>query len=147
MASISYISDIDQWREEFSFHISIRVRFSETDMNGHVNNVSAFIYFEEARIEFMKASGLLSDANENHMPVVADMQCDYHMQMYFDDVLNLYVKADHVGNTSVDIHYMALNQESSITLTGRGRLVQLDMKTGSPVPLSSTMKEKLLHGL
>src|SRR5699024_9627656 len=124
------IDDWQQWRKEFSFHIPIHVRFSETDMNGHVNNVSPFIYFEEARIEFMKYVGLFFDTEDNHMPVVADMQCDYHMPMYFDDVLTMYVKADHVGNTSVDIHYMALNQDSTITLTGRGRLVQVDKKTG-----------------
>lgn len=145
MAAISYIDDLQQWREGFSFNIPIRVRFSETDMNGHVNNVSSFIYFEEARIEFMKSVGLVSEADESHMPVVADMQCDYHMQMYFDDVLSLYVKANHVGNTSVDIHYMALNQASKLTLTGRGRLVQLDTNTGNPVPLTMLMKEKLLN--
>lgn len=43
MKSVNYIDNMDQWRSEFSFFTPIKVRFSETDMYGHVNNVSAFI--------------------------------------------------------------------------------------------------------
>ncbi|MBT2215182.1 acyl-CoA thioesterase [Virgibacillus dakarensis] len=144
MKKITYIDNMEKWQKEFSFFIPIKIRFSETDMYGHVNNVSPFIYFEEARIEFLKSVGLFTDAKrEDGMPIVADLQCDYHKQMFFNDTLKLYVKANHVGNTSVDIHYMALNEAGDITLTGRGRLVHINPSTGKPIPLTDTMKEKL----
>ena len=47
------------WREEFSFKVPVKVRFSETDMFGHVNNTVPFTYFEEARMEFLKSIGLM----------------------------------------------------------------------------------------
>ncbi|WP_077621318.1 acyl-CoA thioesterase [Sediminibacillus massiliensis] len=145
MKTVSYIEDLEQWKQAFNFSIPIKIRFSETDMFGHVNNVSAFIYFEEARIEFLKSKGLftLSSSPASTFPIVADLQCDYHKQIYLHDQLDLYVKADYIGNTSFDIHYMGVEKERGVLLTGRGRMVQVDTKTGKKVPLSKEMKEKL----
>nr|WP_174613971.1 thioesterase family protein [Virgibacillus ihumii] len=146
MPKISYINDLEQWRSEFSFHIPIKIRFSETDMFGHVNNVSPFIYFEEGRIEFLKAAGVFGrDNTENGMPIVADLQCDYHKQLFFDDTLKLYVKVNHVGKTSLDIHYMAANEKDELCLTGRGRMVYINRQTGKPVSINESMKEKLIN--
>ncbi|WP_217586897.1 acyl-CoA thioesterase [Lentibacillus saliphilus] len=147
MKSIAYIENMATWREEFSFSIPIKIRFSETDMFGHVNNVSAFTYFEEARIEFLKSLNLFSkETEQNGVPVVADLQCDYHKQMYFDDRINVYVKAHQVGTTSVDLHYMAINAVDAICLTGRGRLVYVNRHTGKPVPLNDDVKRLLMKG-
>lgn len=144
MKKTSYIENIAEWQAAFSFYIPIKIRFSETDMFGHVNNVSAFIYFEEARIEFLKSLDLFGPRKQAAgVPVVADLQCDYVQQMYFDDEIRLYVKAAQIGNTSIDIHYMAMNQKEEICLTGRGRMVYIDSETGRPVPLTEAMKAKL----
>ncbi len=140
---IAYIEDMDHWRSTFSFSIPIKVRFSETDLFGHVNNTSPFIYFEEARIEFLKSKGMFIKESEA-IPVVSDLQCDYLQQMYFDESFDVYVKANHVGNTSLDLHYMVLNEKGEIALTGRGRLVYINPKTGETVSLPEEMKELLV---
>ncbi|QKY69607.1 thioesterase family protein [Lentibacillus sp. CBA3610] len=147
MGRISYIDNMQEWRSEFSFFIPVKIRFSETDMFGHVNNVSPFIYFEEARIEFLKASGLFDNQSDAAMPIVADLQCDYHKQIYFNENLTLYVKVDHVGNTSLDVHYMALNEDEHLCLTGRGRMVYINPETGKPAPLSDSIKERLADNI
>ena len=115
-------------------------------MFGHVNNVSPFIYFEEARIEFLKTIGLFDDPNDDEgMPIVADLQCDYLQQMFFGEKINLYVKVDHVGNTSLDVHYMALNEKGEISLTGRGRMVYIHPGTGKPIQITDEIKQALLE--
>ncbi|MDC3412573.1 acyl-CoA thioesterase [Aquibacillus sp. 3ASR75-11] len=145
MKSISYINDFEQWRNAFEFYIPINIRFSETDMFGHVNNVSPFIYFEEARIEYLKKIGLFGDLSKENdtIPIAADLQCDYHKQMFFNDQIKLYVKVNQIGNTSLDMHYMAINQDDEVCLTGRGRLVQINQKTGKPTPFSDEVKKTL----
>lgn len=145
MKSVAYIDDMETWRRAFSFSIPIKIRFSETDMFGHVNNVSSFIYFEEGRIEFLKAAGLFSDTEHaKKMPVVADLQCDYHRQLFFNEEIRLYVKVNETGNSSFDIHYLALNHQDEVALTGRGRMVYIDTETGKPVLLDESFKKKLL---
>ena len=46
----SYIEDPQIWASEFTFSVQVPVRFSETDMFGHVNNTVVFTYLEYARI-------------------------------------------------------------------------------------------------
>jgi acyl-CoA thioester hydrolase len=146
MKQISYVKDMEAWRANFSFSIPINIRFSETDMFGHVNNVSPFIYFEEGRIEFLKSVGLFENPQTvEGIPIVADLQCDYLQQMFFGEKINLYVKVDDVGNTSLDVHYMALNEQKDITLTGRGRMVYIHPDTNKPIQIPEKMKQTLLE--
>lgn len=144
MKKIPYIEDFEQWKKEFHFFIPIKVRFSETDMYQHVNNVSAFIYFEEARIDYLQHIGFMEEmAIHEGAVIVADLQCDYHRQMFFNEKLKVFVKTNSVGRTSFDLHYMTTNEKEEITLTGRGRVVFIDALTGKPKPLTESMKEKL----
>src|SRR5699024_1356941 len=79
---------------------------------------------------FMKHVGIFNLSTEpESVPIVADLQCDYQKQVYFDEHLKLYVKVDNVGNSSMDIHYMALNQQEDICFTGRGKIVNINATT------------------
>ncbi|TMU85745.1 acyl-CoA thioesterase [Bacillus sp. BHET2] len=146
MKHFTYIEDIETWQKEFSFSIHIKVRFSETDMFGHMNNTIPFTYFEEARIEFLKYIGFMQNwikPNHDTIPVVADLQCDFVKQVFFDEMLRVYVKANRVGHSSVDLHYMGLNEKDEICFTGRGTMVQISKQTGKGVPWTEEMKKKL----
>lgn len=107
----SYIEDFQEWEKGFSFYSEARVRFSETDMYGHMNNTVSFTYFEQARIDYFRHVGILmpsvADENVKSIPIVADLQCDYVKQVFFDDVLRIYTKIAKVGSSSMDIHYLA----------------------------------------
>ncbi len=145
MKKLSYVDNPDEWVSQFSFYIPIKVRFSETDMFGHMNNTAPFVYFEEARIDFMKSLGMFEDVSTQaeSVPVVADLQCDFHQQIYFDDQLKLYVKVESMGRTSYDIHYLATNQQDDVCLTGRGRIVHMNPQTGKPVEITQEIKEQM----
>lgn len=134
---ISYIEDMEQWMEDFTFSVPVSVRFSETDMYGHLNNTVPLTYFEYARIEYLKTAGHMVDwlnPKGTTIPVVADLQCDYMKQVFFDEKLSIFVKAAKIGNSSVDIHYMAKNSKDELVFTGRGSIVQINRKTGKAVP-------------
>lgn len=81
----SYIEEpFEEWRASFRFYVETTVRFSETDMFGHMNNVTPFVYFEEARIAFFQKTGIVDKrmkrARET-ITVVANLQCDYIKQV------------------------------------------------------------------
>ena len=61
MSRISYIDNIEEWASSFQFKHPVKVRFSETDMFGHVNNTVLFMYFEEARVEYFKSIGFMQN--------------------------------------------------------------------------------------
>lgn len=145
MSKVDYIDHIDNWRAGFEFFCNIKVRFGETDMFGHLNNANAFVYFEEARVEFFKHIGLGKEwiYHEKIGNVVANIQCDYIRQVYFDEKLKVYVKVHRIGRSSFDLHYMVLNEEKDISLTGKNTVVQMNKETGESVPLSDEIKSVL----
>ncbi|WP_186576227.1 acyl-CoA thioesterase [Aquibacillus kalidii] len=146
MKSIDYITDVSQWKDEFTFHIPIKIRFAETDMFGHVNNVFVFMYLEEARVDYLKQIGLFQDFSNDMVPiVVADLQCNYLKQIYFTDHLSVFVKMASVGETSFDLHYMGENAKGEVCFTARGRMVQIDPITGKSKRFSSEVKRQLLE--
>ncbi|GIN86807.1 hypothetical protein J6TS2_31930 [Heyndrickxia sporothermodurans] len=146
MKNITYIQNLNEWRNEFAFFHSVKVRFSETDMFGHLNNTVPFTYFEEARIEYLKQKEMMQDWDKSSMktiPVVADLQCDYIRQVYFDEKLKIFVKSNSVGTSSVDLHYMAINEKDELSFVGRGTVVQICPNTGKSIPWSDEEKRKL----
>jgi acyl-CoA thioester hydrolase len=148
MGKADYIEDFHKWENEFEFFLPIKVRFSETDMFGHLNNTVPFVYFEEARTEFLKSIGFMQNwvqAASETIPVVADLQCDFFKQIYFDEKLKLYVKVQSVGNSSVDIHYLAKREDGSIGFVGRGALVQISKRTGKGVSWTDEMRNLLFQ--
>lgn len=137
---MNYIEQLDEWKASFGdVNYETRVRFCETDMFGHLNNTVPFVYFEAARIQFFQQLGLMDEwANPLYeaMPVVADLQCDFIQQVFFDELLKVYVKVHKLGNSSVDLHYMVTNRGNELCLVGRGTMVQVSKK-----------REKLSFGL
>lgn len=147
MSRIIYIEDIQQWQSDFRFSHSVTVRFSETDMFGHLNNTVPFTYFEVARIEYFKHLGFMKDwvnPKIDSIPVVADLQCDFLKQVYYDEKIDIYVKAVKIGTSSVDLHYMGKNDKDEILFTGRGTIVQISRITGKSIPWLEEMKESFI---
>lgn len=143
---VTYVENPQTWTEEFNFFVEVKVRFSETDMFGHMNNTVSFAYFEYARIEFFKKIGIFlvnQDAIKRVIPVAADLQCDYLKQVFFDETLRIYVKIAKIGNSSADIHYLAKNEAGEPCFIGRGTIVQINSNTGKSVPLSEEEKRQL----
>ncbi|ADU31396.1 acyl-CoA thioesterase [Evansella cellulosilytica] len=141
-----YIGNFQEWKQSFRFFHNICVRFSETDAFGHMNNTNAFVYFEEARINFLRSLGLTIKEGSSVFPVTADIQCNYLKQIFFDETIKVAVKVVHVGNTSVELHYIVLNENNEVCLTGRGRIVQISSVSGKPEPWSDHVKERLKKG-
>lgn len=148
MAKIDYINDFEQWVKEFSFSIPVKVRFSETDLFGHMNNTVPFSYFEDARIEFFNASGLMKEMLAPDYPyitVVGDLQCHFLKQTYFHDHIQVFVKINYMGNSSFDLHYCAKKEDGDVLFVGRGAIILIERKTGKSVLIPEDLKEKLIN--
>lgn len=141
----TYIEDLEAWSQDFTFYEDIKVRFSETDMYGHMNNTVIFSYFEQARIGLFQKLNIfkIGESTGTSIIVVADLQCDFVRQVYFDEKLKVYAKIAKVGNSSVDVHYMVKNEHNDICFVGRGSIVQINPQTGKSVAFSEETKHIL----
>ncbi|MBD1381157.1 acyl-CoA thioesterase [Metabacillus arenae] len=149
MKSIIYIQpDYQTWKNGFTFFQQVKVRFSETDLFGHMNNVSPILYFEEARIEFFKHIGMMEEwmkKDSETIPVAANIQCDYMKQVYFNEVIQIFVKAFEIGNSSVNLHYLGLNENQEPCFAGQGTIVQISRRSGKAVNWLESDKKRLFE--
>ena len=61
--------------------------------------------------------------------------------------LKIGVKVAHIGNSSVDLHYVGKKQNGAIAFTGRGTMVQMSKTTGKGVPWDESARARLIENM
>lgn len=74
--------------------MQLRVRYQETDAQGHVHHANYLNYFEVARTEMLRASGrsYRELEAEGIMLVVVKATCEYRQGAKYDDLLSITTK-------------------------------------------------------
>ncbi|WNQ12328.1 thioesterase family protein [Paenibacillus aurantius] len=141
MAKAAFIQpDPEGWLKQFHFSLPIKIRYCETDMLGHVNNVSYFMYFEQGRIEYFENLKLTDELfGEQQVSVVADLECQYLAELFLKDPLQLHVRVAKLGRSSMDIEY-AVVVNDKLKAAGRGTIVLVDKTTGRSTPIPEETK-------
>ncbi|MCG8583122.1 MAG: acyl-CoA thioesterase [Pirellulales bacterium] len=96
--------------------IPIRVRYQETDAQGHVHHATYINYFEQGRVELLRAAGHSYRELEEQgmMLVVVEVNCRYLRPAHFDDVLTLRTSTQKVRGTRIWHHYHVLLDDEII---------------------------------
>ncbi len=76
-----------------SFELEIRVRYQETDAQARVHHANYLTYFEQARVEMLRAMGISYKALEEAgvLLVVAEANVQYFLPAEYDDLLQIRV--------------------------------------------------------
>ena len=86
------------------FRTSRRVEFRDTDAAGIAHFTALFAYLEEAEHAFLRHAGLSVHARDEDQtiswPRVA-AQCDFRSAVRFEDVVEIAVRIERLGGTSV----------------------------------------------
>ena len=113
----------------------LAVRWGDMDAVGHVNNSRFFSYFEEARVEWLKATLDAATFAESG-PVLAHASCDFERPVHHPATLYLDVYAEPPGRSSLTTHYAArLDGSGDTAAFGTAVLVWVSVETGDPVPM------------
>lgn len=111
--------------------VDLRVRYSETDAQGIVNNANYLSYFEVGRVEWLRAIGLSYKALEKkgYGFVVVEVHALYKKAAFFDDKLTLRTELVELKRASLRFSYALLRGEEVIA-TGYTRHGCVDLVTG-----------------
>ena len=77
--------------EGYSFSTRVRVRFADTDAQGVAHNASYLVWFEVARVEYLRAyaGGYQSLRDHGIEALVLESFCRYRVPARFDDELDV----------------------------------------------------------
>ena len=125
----------------------VRTRFCESDAFGHINNVSYFIYLEQARVDFFVDTNILDNVTDWSF-VMASAHCDFIKQAYINQNLVIKTWVSHIGRTSVRLKHKILEQTSEeLIAIGEVVLVYFSLTEQKSKPLNERMVEKLKYYL
>ena len=122
--------------ERCKFYYPVKVRFVETDAQGHVFFSHYLTYFDVGLTEYMHAIGF---SYQDLLAMGLDMfyvasDCQYHGRAYFDEVLHIYTRIGKIGNSSFTFQFAIYEKGSDrLVTTGQVVAVVIDRATQEPV--------------
>ena len=121
-----------------------RVRWSDVDAYGHVNNVKYFEYYQEARIAFLATCGqtlLRSEGTEQF--VVARLTVDYRRAMLFRlEPFSIDSWVTRIGTSSYDVRSQ-IRDGDEVLSRATAVLVAYDLASSRARPLSDAERTAL----
>jgi acyl-CoA thioester hydrolase len=80
--------------EGFTFATTVRVRFHDTDAQGIAHNSNYLVWFEVARVEYLRefAGGYQALRDHGIEALVLESHCRYVQPAKFDDVLHVHTR-------------------------------------------------------
>jgi acyl-CoA thioester hydrolase len=128
---------------KFRFAYPLKVRYAETDAQGHVFFGNFYTYFDEALLAYMRATGysyqdLLGDGMDF---LYVESNCRHHAPAHFDDVLNVGARVGRIGNSSLTFEFSIIRDDPE-QLVATGHIVAVNVDKGSrrPVPVPESLR-------
>ena len=126
----------------FGFSTPIRVRFAETDAQGVAHNSSYFVWFEVARVEYLRefAGGYQSLRDEGIEAFVLETHVRYLQPARFDDALLVHARCVDVRGARFRFEY-AIERSGETIADGWTAHACVDAKTMRPTRLPVWLTE------
>ena len=129
----------------FRYAAYTRVGFSDTDAQGVVYYGRYMPYFDLARTEYHRHLGAIEIRGEFAMRAST---VEYHAPARFDDLLEVFVRAERVGRTSVTFDFAAYriddeDETDLLMVTAKQTLVLVELDERRTVPVPDPFRDRI----
>jgi len=106
--------------EGYSFSTGVRVRFADTDAQGIAHNASYLVWFEVARVEYLRAyaGGYQSLRDHGIEALVLESFCRYRVPARFDDELEVHARCVDVRGARFRYEYEIVRSDGVLVADG-----------------------------
>jgi len=119
-----------------AFHM-VSTRWADNDQYGHINNAKFYEFVDSA----VNAHLLIADALDESIGLVVDSGCRYASALKFPDVIEVGIKVDHVGTSSVRYGFAVFRRGAAVPAAiGHFVHVYVDAGTRRPKPLPDKLR-------
>ncbi len=129
------------------FRTSRRVEFCHTDAAGLMHFSVYFLFMEQAEHEFLRHLGysvLMEDSGQRISWPRVEARCQFRQAARFEDVLQIEVRVEHLGRSSVRYGFRFFGQQG---LLAQGSLTTVCCRLEDSGPQSISIPESLREKL
>ena len=127
----------------YPVRVRLPILWGEMDSLGHVNNTAYLRWFEEARIQYIHASGLANDGAPG--VILAHQRCDYLLPLTYPGTIEARVSAIRLGRTSLTLSFVIHAVELGLDAAkGEGVLVAFDYADRQSIPVPEAVRARVI---
>jgi len=127
--------------EQYPFLSEDKIRYADTDRQGHVNNAIVNQFLETARIELLyNPKKPLS--TEGCSFVIVSLKMDYIKMIQWPGMVKVGTMVTRIGNSSIQL-FQGIYQDNQVVAVAESTIVQVDNLSSLSTPLSAFSKEQL----
>lgn len=132
---------------KYKFYTPLKVRFNETDLQGHVNFGQYYFYFDVAVTEYLDAINydyqtMLADNTDF---IYAESHCVYKSSAKWPEVLNIHTRIGYIGRRSLRFDFAVWAQaDERLVATGHIAAVTADRQSFTPQPVPERLRQAVL---
>src|SRR5438067_13192164 len=106
--------------EGYTFSTAVRVRFADTDAQGVAHNTAYLVWFEVARVEYLRehAGGYQALRDRGFEALVLESFCRYLVPTRFDDVLHVHARCVDLRGARFRFEYLIVRDDDAIVADG-----------------------------
>ncbi len=134
-------------KQDFSFFHTLRVRWSEVDMQAIVFNGHYLNYFDVAFTEYWRETGLpdvLAQSEAGLELFARKAGIEYHAPARFDDVLDIGVRCSALGRSSMRL-VLEIFKGDELLVSGEMMYVHADSRARKSVPVPEDWRDTLVR--
>jgi acyl-CoA thioester hydrolase len=122
-----------------------KLRYSDTDRQGHVNNAAFATFFETGRVEILY-NNPHQLFNENCLFVIANLNINLLLEIYWPGIVDIGSSIKKIGTSSIVV-FQGLYQDNKLVATAESVIVQVNDMTKKSSPLTDETKKALMKYL
>lgn len=131
--------------DDFAFSTSVRVRFADTDAQGVAHNTAYLVWFEVARVEYLRlyAGGYQALRDHGVEALVLESHCRYLVPARFDDVLTVHARCNDVRGARFRYEYEIVRDDGTLMADGYTTHACVDAATLRPTRIPDWLTDAI----
>ncbi len=129
----------------YVFEHKIRVRYAETDQMGYVYYGNYAAFYEEARTEMLRRTGISYKELEDMgvmLPVI-ELHTKYFQPALYDDLITIKTTIRERPGVRIKFEYEVFNEQGDLLNSGMTQLVFVDIKKNRPCKAPQIFQDKM----
>ena len=124
----------------FKYSAFVRVGFSDTDAQGVVYYGRYMPYFDLARVEYLRHLGFVRLDDVDF--AMRALTVEYVAGARFDDLLEVFVRVERIGTTSITFDHAAYRiEDDALMVTAKSTLVSIDLNERRALPVPQAFRD------
>jgi acyl-CoA thioester hydrolase len=129
----------------YAFSTSLRVRFADTDAQGVAHNTAYLVWFEVARVEYLRtyAGGYQALRDHGIEALVLESHCRYVVPASFDDVLTIHTRCGDLRGARFRYEYAIVREDGTLMADGYTTHACVDAATLRPTRIPDWLTDAI----